>query len=163
MINDESLALRAKRLGHERGNAYPEPQYLNRIRALGAIETWDCEPNEGPQSEPEEDDPPCFVEPDSLFDGHKFPTPPARRDLEGAGATDQRALQQPVESAGQGQPAGRVRHADGVTVPRALGSGLGLRGREARDIARRVPWRMPSPAPRKNSPQRSRNGLKVSA
>jgi len=74
VINDESLALRAKRPGHERGNAYPEPQYLNRIRALGAIETWDCEPNEGPQSEPEEDDPPCFVEPDSLFDGHKFPT-----------------------------------------------------------------------------------------
>jgi hypothetical protein len=66
-----NLNVTANALAREDEAAIPA---LNRLRALGAIETWDCEPNEGPQSEPEEDDPPCFVEPDSLFDGNKFPT-----------------------------------------------------------------------------------------
>jgi phospholipid/cholesterol/gamma-HCH transport system substrate-binding protein len=73
VINDESLSVRAERPEHERGNAYPEPNYIQRVRALGIFNTWDCKPNGGEQRSPREDDPPCFVEPDSLFDGNKYP------------------------------------------------------------------------------------------
>ena len=82
ILNDQSLVVRPERPYFERGNAYPEPSYLNRLRAFGIHETWDCENNgrtgdpggSGQQSDPNETDPPCFVEPDSLFDGNKFPT-----------------------------------------------------------------------------------------
>jgi len=74
IINDRSLAAEPERPEYERANAYPEPQYLNRARAFGAIETWDCKPSGGEQRNPREEEPPCFVEPDSLFDGNKFPT-----------------------------------------------------------------------------------------
>jgi hypothetical protein len=66
-----NLNVTANALAREDEAAIPA---LNRLRALGTIESWDCEPNGGEQSKPEEDDPPCFVEPDSLFDGNKFPT-----------------------------------------------------------------------------------------
>ena len=66
-----NLDVTANALAREDEAAIPA---LNRLRALGTIESWDCEPNGGEQSKPEEDDPPCFVEPDSLFDGNKFPT-----------------------------------------------------------------------------------------
>ncbi len=72
ILNDRSLAAESERPEFERANAYPEPQYLNRARAFGAIEAWDCKPS-GKQRNPREEEPPCFVEADSLFDGNQFP------------------------------------------------------------------------------------------
>jgi phospholipid/cholesterol/gamma-HCH transport system substrate-binding protein len=57
----------------ERGNAYVEPSAYNRQRAFGIVESWDCVPAGGQKRDPDENHPPCFVEPDSLFDGNKFP------------------------------------------------------------------------------------------
>ena len=84
ILNDQSLVVRPQRPYFERGNAYPEPSYLNRARAFGIFESFTCDNNGrtgepppvegGEQSDPDETDPPCFVEPDSLFDGNKFPT-----------------------------------------------------------------------------------------
>ncbi len=74
IINDRSLNANLRRPSYERGNAYPNPSFYNRARAFGGpLETWDCDPNGGEQRDPREDDPPCFVEPDDLFDGNKYP------------------------------------------------------------------------------------------
>jgi phospholipid/cholesterol/gamma-HCH transport system substrate-binding protein len=73
IINGRSLRPNPERPDYERANTYVEPNAYNRARAFGIIEAWDCEPNGGPQRDPEEEDPPCFVEPDSLFDGNKWP------------------------------------------------------------------------------------------
>src|SRR5918997_3124822 len=75
ITNERSLSLQLRRPPYERGNAYGEPSYINRVRATGIAESWDCDPNGGEQNDPQEGDPPCFIEPDSLWpDGtEKFP------------------------------------------------------------------------------------------
>ena len=93
IINEKSLRFNSQRTDDpaERGNAYPEPTMYNRARAFGIYETWDCIPAGGQRRNPDEatppPKPPCFIEPDSLFDGNKYPTlsrgelsdsPPAR-------------------------------------------------------------------------------------
>jgi len=82
VINDRTFKFNQNRSDDpgERGNAYPDPTAYNRVRALGIINSWDCVNNGGEQRNPNEDDPPCFVEPDSLFDGDKYPTL-SRREL----------------------------------------------------------------------------------
>ena len=73
MINERTLQANPTRPEYERANAYPAPNARLRLSAFGFQETFDCEPNfEGVQRDPKEDDPPCFVEPDELFDGRKF-------------------------------------------------------------------------------------------
>src|SRR5918998_1725269 len=57
----------------ERGNAYVEPSAYNRQRGFGIVESWDCVPAGGQKRDPSENNPPCSIEPDSLFDGNKFP------------------------------------------------------------------------------------------
>lgn len=105
----------------------------------------------------------------------QVPDPPARRDLAGARAAVERALQRPVESARQGRPSGGLRNAQRLAVPRPLGgltpgrSSVTLRGqmpspvpRNSRDFERTAP-----PAPLMGYfhsvngifPQRSGNGL----
>ena len=76
VINDRTFKFNQNRTDDpgERANAYPDPTAYNRVRALGIINSWDCVPNGTEQRDPNEDDPPCFVEPDSLFDGNKYPT-----------------------------------------------------------------------------------------
>ena len=50
--------------------------------ALGIIESFDCAANGGEQRDPVEDpppgkdpEPPCFVQPPSLYDNRQFPIP----------------------------------------------------------------------------------------
>ena len=73
VVNSRSLSLSQQREPFERGNAYPEPNAYTRFRATGILESFDCKPNGGEQRDPAEGDPPCFVKPDSLFDGKRFP------------------------------------------------------------------------------------------
>jgi virulence factor Mce-like protein len=72
IINSRGLAIQTQRQSYDRGNAYPSPNYLRRANALGIQEAWDCKPN-GPQREPTNGEPPCYVAPGSVWDGNKFP------------------------------------------------------------------------------------------
>lgn len=76
IINSRSLGINITRPEHDRGNAYPEPNYMKRNRPLGITEAWDCVPTGG-QEKPDATNgsPPCFVEPNSLWDGNQFPRP----------------------------------------------------------------------------------------
>ena len=68
----------------ERGNAYLQPNALNRAIALGGIESFDCDPSGGevPNAQDAEDvplplknsrkAPPCLIAPPSLYDGKRF-------------------------------------------------------------------------------------------
>jgi ABC-type transporter Mla subunit MlaD len=66
----------------ERGNSYAPaelPNYLNRASGLGVIESFDCAPSGGEKRDPvdtpspgEDPQPPCFVQPPSLYDHKKF-------------------------------------------------------------------------------------------
>ena len=81
VTNDRSLALAFESPEYERGNAYLEPNAYARARVFGALESWNCVPDprdpgnddDGEQGQPDEGLPPCFVEPDSLWDGEKYP------------------------------------------------------------------------------------------
>jgi len=61
----------------ERGNAYPLPNYLKRMRPLGMTESFTCSntgfPGDGTRSDSAQGEPPCFVQPPQLWDGKKFP------------------------------------------------------------------------------------------
>jgi virulence factor Mce-like protein len=65
---------------YDRGNAYMAPNALNRGQALGIVESFDCYPG-GPRRDAVDTagppggtpkQPPCFVEPPSLYDNKKF-------------------------------------------------------------------------------------------
>jgi phospholipid/cholesterol/gamma-HCH transport system substrate-binding protein len=81
--NSRSLGLNRTRPSYERGNAYPAPNYGARLRALGIAESFDCKPPRpapaptnvpgGKRVDPADGQPPCFVQPQSLFDGRYFP------------------------------------------------------------------------------------------
>ena len=73
IINARSLALNRERPEYERANAYLAPNAWLRWRSLGVLESFDCAPAGGEQPEPEDGEPPCFVEPPSLWDGNTFP------------------------------------------------------------------------------------------
>jgi phospholipid/cholesterol/gamma-HCH transport system substrate-binding protein len=72
-INTRSLGINLTRPPYERGNAYPAPNYLSRNRPLGMTEAFDCKPSGGEKPNATEGQPPCFVQPPSLFDGMRFP------------------------------------------------------------------------------------------
>ena len=88
IIEDSSFNRWLKRPDFERGNAYMEPNGLERAIALGTIESFDCRPSGGEQPEPKDAEPipppaknaekrpPCFVAPPSLYSGKKFNIPP---------------------------------------------------------------------------------------
>jgi phospholipid/cholesterol/gamma-HCH transport system substrate-binding protein len=72
-INARSLGLQRTRPEYERGNAYPSANYLKRARPLGIPESWDCKPSGGEKRQPENNLPPCYVQPPQLFDDKQFP------------------------------------------------------------------------------------------
>ena len=78
--NTRGVQLAQERPTYERGNAYPLPNYMKRMRPLGMYEAFDCAntrfgPAGGDGTRPEaaQGEPPCFVQPPHLFDGKKFP------------------------------------------------------------------------------------------
>jgi virulence factor Mce-like protein len=73
VVNARSLSLSQRREPFERGTSYPNPNAYIRLRSTGIMESFDCKPNGGEQRDPREGFPPCFVEPDELWDGKKFP------------------------------------------------------------------------------------------
>jgi len=71
-INARSTGISRTRPSFDRGNAYPAPNYQRRSRPLGMTEAFDCKPG-GRRSEAANGEPPCFVQPKSLFDGGAYP------------------------------------------------------------------------------------------
>ena len=78
VINTRGLGIQTERQTWERGNAYPAPNYYNRFRPLGTLETWDCNnTGEGEVAEPNSSStasaPPCLIQPPQLWGGERFP------------------------------------------------------------------------------------------
>ena len=74
ITNSRALGIQRTRPEYDRGNAYPAPNYLKRARLTGGIqESFDCKPTNGPKPEATNGSPPCFVQPESLWDGKQFP------------------------------------------------------------------------------------------
>jgi virulence factor Mce-like protein len=73
VINARGLGLNRTRPPYERGNAYPSANYLSRARPLGIFESFDCKPSGGEKKNSVNGEPPCFVQPPSLWDGNLFP------------------------------------------------------------------------------------------
>ena len=78
VINARGLGIQTERQTWERGNAYPAPNYYNRFRPLGALETWDCDnTGEGEVTEPNPSTtssaPPCLIQPPQMWGGEQFP------------------------------------------------------------------------------------------
>ena len=75
--NTRGIQLSQSRPTYERGNAYPLPNYLKRMRPLGMTESFDCAPTgfagDGTRPEAAQGEPPCFVQPPQLWDNRKFP------------------------------------------------------------------------------------------
>ena len=71
-INARGVGLMRTRPSYDRGNAYPAPNYLRRARPLGMTEAFDCKPG-GERRDATNGEPPCFVQPRSLFDGGFYP------------------------------------------------------------------------------------------
>lgn len=72
IINSRSIGLASTRADHDRGNAYPLPNYLNRKPMFGINEAWDCKPS-GPKKDATSGQPPCFIAPKQMYDGGMFP------------------------------------------------------------------------------------------
>ena len=82
MINSRSFQRFHTRPPFERGNAYMAPNALQRAIALGTIESFDCKPTGGEMPDPIDSpppgtprQPPCFVQPPSLWNGKHFVKP----------------------------------------------------------------------------------------
>jgi hypothetical protein len=73
VINSRGLGIARTRPAYERANAYPGPNYMTRAKALGIFEAFDCKPSGGPGRESKNGEPPCYVQPPSLYDGRFFP------------------------------------------------------------------------------------------
>jgi virulence factor Mce-like protein len=79
VINGRGLGIQTERQVWERGNAYPAPNFYNRFRPLGTLETWDCDNTgegevEDPiDSPPNNTAPPCLIQPPQMWDGNQFP------------------------------------------------------------------------------------------
>jgi virulence factor Mce-like protein len=75
--NTRGIQLSQTRPSYERGNAYPLPNYLKRMRPLGMTESFDCAPTgfpgDGTRPDSAQGEPPCFVQPPQMWDGKKFP------------------------------------------------------------------------------------------
>jgi phospholipid/cholesterol/gamma-HCH transport system substrate-binding protein len=83
LIDSRSFQRFTTRQPWERGNAYMAPNALQRSIALGTIESFDCKARGGERSDPidqstpggEPRQPPCFVQPGSLWNGKQFVKP----------------------------------------------------------------------------------------
>jgi ABC-type transporter Mla subunit MlaD len=73
-INSRSVGIARTRPSYERANSYPAPNYLRRNKALGIVESFDCKPTgKGQVKEPVNGEPPCYVQPNQLWDNKLFP------------------------------------------------------------------------------------------
>jgi hypothetical protein len=109
LIENRSFQRYETRPDFDRGNAYLQPNALNRTLALGGYESIDCAPAGGERPDPDDnlDDPNpltknsgkrpiCFVAPKSLYDGRvvqrlrrgQAPNRPAPQGLEGTRDAD---------------------------------------------------------------------------
>ena len=82
MIDSRSFQRFPTRPSFERGNAYLAPNALQRAVALGTLESFDCKPSGGEIRDPIDfpppptpPQPPCFVQPGSLWNGKQFVRP----------------------------------------------------------------------------------------
>ena len=73
ITNARGIGLAQTRPDYERANAYPSPNYLKRIVAFGIPESFDCKPSGGERRDPANGQPPCFVQPPSMYDAKRFP------------------------------------------------------------------------------------------
>jgi phospholipid/cholesterol/gamma-HCH transport system substrate-binding protein len=74
IISSRGIGIQSERQEYDRGNAYPAPNYLSRSRGFGTLEAFDCRPTDGERRDPQPDEPPCFVQPRSLFNGERYPS-----------------------------------------------------------------------------------------
>jgi phospholipid/cholesterol/gamma-HCH transport system substrate-binding protein len=73
-INSRSVGIARTRPDYERANSYPAPNYLKRNKLLGIVESFDCKPTgKGEVHEPANNQPPCYVQPNQLWDNKQFP------------------------------------------------------------------------------------------
>jgi phospholipid/cholesterol/gamma-HCH transport system substrate-binding protein len=82
IVESTSFTRHKTRPANERGNAYMQPNALQRAIALGTIESFDCPHGEQPDAEDAENvnplqkeskkSPPCLVAPPSLYNGKQF-------------------------------------------------------------------------------------------
>ena len=85
-VNEHSFSFRGERPQFERGNSYVAPNNYRRSVKFGIPESFDCRPDH-PQGDgvtpgsvgrrdPQAEDqlPPCFVQPEFLWDGGQYPT-----------------------------------------------------------------------------------------
>jgi phospholipid/cholesterol/gamma-HCH transport system substrate-binding protein len=108
IINETSLGVNQTRPAYDRGNAYIEPNNYKRGIQLGIPESHDCKVTGGEKRDPSQDNPPCFVEPPSLWSNTLYPLVeqgdppriPAPRGTEGRTPAD-------PNRAGGGRTAGR--------------------------------------------------------
>jgi phospholipid/cholesterol/gamma-HCH transport system substrate-binding protein len=73
VINSTSLSVNQTRPSYDRGNAYIAPNNYKRAIPLGIPESFDCKVTGGEKKDPAPHDPPCFVQPPSLWDSKLFP------------------------------------------------------------------------------------------
>jgi virulence factor Mce-like protein len=73
VINNTSLSLNQTRPSYDRGNSYIAPNAYQRAMPLGAIESFDCKTIGGEKSEVSDKNPPCFVQPPSLWGNQLYP------------------------------------------------------------------------------------------
>jgi hypothetical protein len=86
-INSGSLSLQVRRPQRDRGNAYVAPNNYRRAPVFGVVESFDCRPDHpdgdgrtggsvgrrDPVDDGQRELPPCFVQPQSLWDGGYYP------------------------------------------------------------------------------------------
>jgi phospholipid/cholesterol/gamma-HCH transport system substrate-binding protein len=72
VINNTSLQLNSTRPSYDRGNAYIAPNNYKRAVPLGIPESFDCKVTGGTKRTVEDMNPPCYVQPPSLYDNHLF-------------------------------------------------------------------------------------------
>jgi len=84
LINSRSTGIATSRADYDRGNAYISPNWYKRKAVFGIGESFDCKGNKtrnspqvnretGEQKDPENNFPPCFIQPPQLYDGKYFP------------------------------------------------------------------------------------------
>jgi phospholipid/cholesterol/gamma-HCH transport system substrate-binding protein len=77
IINDRSLGIQNTLPKYDRGNAYLAPNAYTRATKLGVIESLSCANSrtggEQKQPDPDNNEPPCYVQPPLTFNGQDFP------------------------------------------------------------------------------------------
>jgi phospholipid/cholesterol/gamma-HCH transport system substrate-binding protein len=77
IVGDRSLGMQTKIPTYDRGNAYLAPNAYSRATKFGVIESFSCANSrtggEQKNPDPQNNEPPCYVQPPLLFDNKQFP------------------------------------------------------------------------------------------